>query len=189
MRPDGRPSGPNRPEAARVFFALWPDAEALDILDRAAIDGAARFGGRATKRETQHLTLAFLGDVILDRLPTLHEAAGRVACPAFRFSLDRLGFWRHNRILWAGSSHDERPLAGLVHGLVQEIRGVGGKVDGGSRPFVPHVTLVRNVRDNPQELPPLAAVAWECREFVLVRSRLSARGAAYETLGRWSLSP
>lgn len=187
MRPDGRPNGPNRPEAARVFFALWPDAVVLATLDQAAREGAARLGGRVTKPETQHLTLAFLGDVTLDSLPALHEAAGRVACPAFAFTLDRLGFWRHNRILWAGSSRNERALAGLVRDLVSEIQAVGGKVDGGSRPFVPHVTLVRNVRENPLELPALPAVGWECRDFVLVRSRLSARGAAYETLGRWPL--
>lgn len=187
MRPDGRPNGPNRPEAARVFFALWPTATVLDSLDRAARDGAARFGGRPTKPETQHLTLAFLGDVALDRLSALHAAAGRVNRPMFNFTLDRLGFWRHNRILWAGSSQNERSLTALVRDLVAEIQVAGGRVDGGSRPFTPHVTLVRNVRDNPLELPPLPAVGWECCDFVLVRSRLSAQGAAYEILGRWPL--
>jgi len=187
MRPDGRPNGPNRPEAARVFFALWPDSTTLDRLDRAAVDAAARFGGRASQRETQHLTLAFLGDVALDRLPALHEAAGRVVSPAFAFSLDRLGFWRHNRLLWAGCGRAEPALVSLVHCLVGELQALGAKVDGSGRPFVPHVTLVRNVRENPLELPALSAVRWQCRDFVLVRSRLSARGAAYETLGRWPL--
>jgi len=171
-----------------VFFALWPDEAALDVLDRVAREGASRFGGNATRRETQHLTLAFLGDVPLDRLPALNEAAGRVVAPAFAFTLDRLGYWRHNRILWAGCSGNEPALAGLVRRLVGELQAVGARVDGGSRPFVPHVTLVRKVRENPLALPDLPAVRWTCHEFVLLRSRLSAAGAAYETLGRWPLA-
>lgn len=169
-----------------MFFALWPDRTALAILDQAARDAAQRFGGRPTQPKTLHLTLAFIGDVALDRLPALHEAAGHVAWQPFAFTLDRLGFWGHNRILWAGSGRNEPALAGLVRSLVGELQGVGAKVDGGSRPFVPHVTLVRKVRENPMELPSLPAVRWECREFALVRSRLTAAGSGYETIGRWA---
>lgn len=188
MRPDGRPSGPRRPEQARVFFALWPDEPVRQALHRAAVDAAKRFGGRATRAETLHLTLAFIGDVALDRLPALHEAAAGVECEAFAMRIDRLGFWGHNRILWAGTSQPQRRLGELVGQLGARLQAIGhgGAADAG-RPFAPHVTLVRNVGDKRPELPALPQLEWACARFVLVRSRLSAAGSAYETLGQWPL--
>lgn len=188
MRPDGRPSGPERPEQARVFFALWPDEGVRAGLHRAALDGAKRFGGRATARESLHLTLAFIGDVPPDDLPRLHEAAAGVEGEPFRLTLDRLGFWGHNRILWAGSGDAVAGLTRLAHSLAERLQDAGyasGIKTG--RPFVPHITLVRNVSDRHPELPALTPMDWACDEFVLVRSRLSSRGAAYETIGHWPL--
>jgi RNA 2',3'-cyclic 3'-phosphodiesterase len=54
------------------------------------------------------------------------------------------------------------------------------------RPFVPHVTLVRNGRcDN---LPELAqSIPWDVREFVLVESILQPSGTRYRLLDRWPL--
>lgn len=188
MRPDGRPSGPRRPEQARVFFALWPDDNVRARLQRAAIDGARRFGGRAMQPETLHLTLAFIGDVDLDRLPALHAAAAEVSAGAFRLDLDRLGFWAHNRILWAGSSRPEPELSRLAGRLGESLLAAGWATDAaGGRPFAPHITLVRKLACKRPELPEFEAVAWDCQEFALVRSRLSSRGAAYETIGRWRL--
>lgn len=190
MRPDGRPSGPRRPETARVFFALWPDPPLVAALASAAADGARRWGGRVTAPETLHLTLEFIGEVALDRLAALRGAADAVAVAPFDLVLDRLGFWRHNRIFWAGGEANPG-LTALVRelGLHLAAAGFGGRNGGksGGRPFVPHLTLVRNVRTPPVELPPFGPVRWECQEFVLVRSRLSAAGSAYEVLGRWPL--
>lgn len=188
MRPDGRPSGPRRPEQARVFFALWPDDRVRAALDRAAQDAARLFGGRPTRPETLHLTLAFIGDVGLDRLPSLHEAASGLDCAAFGMTLDCLGFWGHNRILWAGSSQRNEGLSHLAHRLAENLQAAGWSTGMKSgRPFAPHVTLVRNVGAKRPELPTLEPAVWGCERFVLVRSRLSSRGAAYETLGHWPL--
>ena len=55
------------------------------------------------------------------------------------------------------------------------------------RPFAVHVTLLRKARD-PGELPPLPAVEWPVKEFVLVRSTLSAGGSSYEVLERFALA-
>jgi 2'-5' RNA ligase len=64
---------------ARVFFALWPSPEAARQLAAVAASFAAAAGGRATRLESLHLTLAFLGDVAVDRLPELERAARECA--------------------------------------------------------------------------------------------------------------
>lgn len=188
MRPDGRPSGPGRPEQPRVFFALWPDDRVRAALHQAALDGAKRFGGRAMRPDTLHLTLAFIGDIAFDRLQALHAAAAEVDCAAFAMTLDCLGFWAHNRILWAGGKRGCDGLSILANRLAESLHARGwptGLKSG--RPFAPHVTLVRNVVAKHPELPDLRPLDWKCERFVLMRSRLSSSGAAYEILGQWPL--
>lgn len=188
MRPDGRPNGPGRPEQARVFFALWPDDRVRTALHQAALDGAKRFGGRAMRPDTLHLTLAFIGDVALDRLPALHAAASEVDCAGFVMTLDCLGFWAHNRIMWAGGKQGCDGLTSLAARLAESLQ-AGGWPTGmkTGRPFAPHITLVRNVVARHPELPELHPLNWRCERFVLMRSHLSSHGAAYETLGQWPL--
>lgn len=189
MRADGRPSGPQQPEQARVFFALWPDQRVRAGLHQAAVECARRFGGRATQPETLHLTLAFIGDVPVENLGMLKDAAAGVEAEAFGLTLDQLGYWGHNRILWAGSQHSETGLSRLVHGLAGRLQAAGQPTGlEPRRPFAPHITLVRKVVDQRPQLPELPPLNWDCREFALMRSRLSAHGAAYEMLERWSLS-
>jgi 2'-5' RNA ligase len=47
------------------------------------------------------------------------------------------------------------------------------------------VTLIRKARS--AKLPPLPAVEWPVREFLLVRSALSSKGPTYEPLERFAL--
>lgn len=188
MEIERRERGP-RPETARVFFALWPDKEVRRALERPARDCARLLGGRAMRPDTLHLTLAFIGDVAVDRLPALQDAAAAVAGASFSFTLDRLGFWAHNRIVWAGSRQPAAGLAQLAGALGECLRQAGwpGEAKAG-QDFAPHVTLVRKVGEQRPQLPPLPPLAWHCRRFVLVRSRLSAAGADYETLAQWPLA-
>lgn len=64
----------------RLFFALWPSPAAAERLASAATDAAARLGGRPTRLETLHLTLAFLGEVaderVFDRFYRRHGEEG-----------------------------------------------------------------------------------------------------------------
>lgn len=173
----------DRPPAARVFFALWPDAAAASRLNSLAGEGARRFGGRKMRAETMHITLAFLGEVPLDRLPAAQAAADRVRVSPFCMRLDRLGFWRHNRIFWAGCSETQRELADLAGQLQSRLRDAGFALE--DRPFAPHVTLVRKVVGKPGAEPLSPAIEWTCREFLLVHSVPSAEGSAYQPLARW----
>jgi 2'-5' RNA ligase len=184
-------AGPDRQagKSARVFLALWPPADMAERLGGIARASAAAHGGRATRPETIHLTLAFVGDVVEASLPALIEAAAGVRGQPFDLCLDRLGFWTHNRLCWAGTSAPPAALAELAGGLRAALRGADFPVERERGAFVPHVTLVRKTTTAVPAQPIEPAVAWPCAAFVLVRSSLSARGAAYEELRRFPLAP
>lgn len=174
------------PEARRLFFALWPDAAGAEALDLAARAAQRACGGRPTGREDLHLTLTFLGDVDAGRLAAAGDAAAAVAAAPFDFSLDRLGCWKHNRILWAGCTETPPPLAALAQELAQHLRAAGFALE--TRDFAPHVTLLRKA-DCGRAPPPLAGpVAWTAREFVLAESRPTPAGGRYAAIGRWPLA-
>ena len=176
----------SRPSVARVFFALWPPAELAATLAGAARDFAHQAGGRPSRQDTLHLTLAFLGDVPISRLPELQAAAESVRGQAFALTLDHFGLWQHNRIFWAGCTTPP-PLAALVHELKTALAASGFSVADANRPFVPHMTLVRKVARLQTPVAQCAPQQWMCREFVLVRSRVAASGADYEVLTPFSL--
>lgn len=193
MSAEGRPEATDRPATARVFFALWPPAEVADRLAEIAGNAAASFGGRATRRDTIHLTLAFLGDVPESRLPELCALADSVRGPSFAMTLDRLGYWQHNRLLWAGCQASLVPLGELVSCLRNALVNSGFRVDAERQGFVPHVTLVRKIPASAglsenRQFPSFKALAWRADRFVLVRSRLSSSGSEYLILREFSLS-
>lgn len=86
----------------RLFFALWPDPATRDAL--AATAGSLRriCGGRAPPANNLHLTLAFLGDVPEVRVPELADLAATLVAEPLVLELDRIGYWRQQRLVWAG---------------------------------------------------------------------------------------
>jgi RNA 2',3'-cyclic 3'-phosphodiesterase len=176
-----------RPEQARVFFALWPPPESARQLADVADSFVTRAGGRATSQENIHVTLAFIGDVPVGRLADLERAAREVRGEAFALTLDRFGVWRHNRILWAGGSVLPPALAGLSAALGAALTAAGFAVADARRTFTPHVTLVRKVVVLDAELPECQPVAWNNRQFVLVRSTLSADASSYRSIAEFPL--
>lgn len=170
----------------RVFFAVWPDETAARALAAVGREAHRSCGGRPMRRDTLHLTLAFLGEQPEARIAearAVADAVAAVAAQPFTLAIDRLGYWQHNRILWAGG--DCLPLAALADVLGAGLRAAGFTLD--ERPFAAHATLLRNARC--PAVPALAApIAWRVAEFVLVESRLSAEGADYHVIGRWPLA-
>lgn len=190
MRPEGPGSASTRPATARVFFALWPTPELAAGLAALAGEAAGPLGGKPTRRETIHLTLAFVGEVPESRLPELAQRAAAIRRPGFELCLDRVGVWPRKHLMWAGCAAPAA-LLGLVEALRATLAEAGLPADGGRLDFTPHVTLLRKIPARP-ELPPPPAIApmrWPCRRFVLVRSQLSASGPDYQILAEFPLAP
>jgi RNA 2',3'-cyclic 3'-phosphodiesterase len=178
----------NEQPSRRVFFALWPDDEAMSHLSALAQDLTVRGGGRVMRPESLHLTLAFVGAVAADRVPLLEEIAGAVRAQCFELSLDRLGFWPQGGILWAGCRQPPAPLRRLAGELATNLRAAGFAIDARSgTDLVPHVTLARRARC--ASLPRLGTpITWQAGEFALVESQLHPSAASYKTLARFSLA-
>lgn len=169
----------------RVFFALWPDAPVRRALDQAGRAIQAHCGGRAMRPANIHLTLVFVGDVAPPRLPELCAAAAAVEGAAVAMTIDRAVFWPRQRIAWVGPARTPAALAALVAGLEERLAQGGFAFD--RRPYLPHVTLVRNARCRGE--PQLAApIEWRAAQFVLALSTRDAEGAAYDLVGRWPLA-
>jgi 2'-5' RNA ligase len=168
----------------RLFFALWPPAQTARVLADWAREVAGKSSGRATREETIHLTLAFLGEVPRERLPHAVHAATRVSADGFALAVDASAYWPHNRIVCAGPRDMPRELGALAAALRAALEENDIALE--RRAFAAHVTLVRRARD-PGALPPLPAIEWPVREFVLVRSQLSREGSRYEAMERFAL--
>ncbi len=172
------------PSAGRLFFALWLPPACANALHAMAGAVVGRSGGRLLREDKLHQKLAIHGDEAERRLPALTELAAGLVLPRVPVRLDRLGFWAHNHILFAGSSAPDPALAALADSLQETLKAAGFLAE--TRAFVPHVTMLRKLL-HPGKLPVLPAQEWEAEEFALVRSWRSDRGAAYETVARWPL--
>lgn len=150
---------------------------------------AEEFGGRPTQPETIHLTLAFLGETPVSRLPELRVLAQGIRAEAFVLSIDRLGSWQHNHLFWAGCSDVPEQLADLHGRLQAALSGAGFPGDPPGRRFTPHVTLLRKVPAgaSPDQLPVPERLSWSCERFVLVQSEPTSAEHRYRILGEYPL--
>jgi 2'-5' RNA ligase len=167
---------------ARLFLAIWPDAQAHAALARLAQDVALVAEGRPMTRDKIHLTLAFLGEVGDERRGAVEAVAGAVRAPRFTLVLDRVGSFRRSKVAWAGSSRDPAPLVELQRSLEQGLRDVGFALE--TRPFQAHVTLARKTA-KPLPAAAIEPIPWQCEAVALVVSNLGS--GTYSTLESWPL--
>ena len=172
------------PSRKRLFFALWPDEEVRRGL-RAVQSAMPRHGGRPVHVEDVHVTLVFLGDVELDRLPSLLDAAAGVRGSGFDLLVDRQGYWPRPRVAWCAPSQVPEPLVALVQALSRALAGCGFEPE--RRPYSPHITLYRNSAGVP-DAGLANPVRWPCRDFVLVESNPAREGPRYIVLAHWPLA-
>ena len=170
----------------RVFLALWPGDDVATRLSGLATAAHLACGGRQMRRDTLHLTLAFLGDVAESRLAALCAAMAAVQGEAFPLRIDRLGYWAHNHIVWGGCSSTPPQLARLAADVRDALVGAGF-AHAGEAAFVPHLTLFRKARPH-AALPDFAPIDWPVAGFALVASTLSSAGPAYVQLAAWPLA-
>jgi 2'-5' RNA ligase len=169
----------------RLFFALWPDEpvrQALSGWAQACREGSQ---GRLVRRENLHATLAFLGEVDRSRLPQLRSLAHALAAGRFELVLERIGYWPHNRIVYAAPAAMPVPLSALAAALALRLSRAGFRTE--ERPYFAHVTLLRAARRAPPGVRP-APLRWPVDSIALVESRRDAGDLVYRPLEHWTLT-
>jgi 2'-5' RNA ligase len=177
----GNPRGlkTGRAPTIRCFVALQPDEAARERLDQLAREQQAHFpAARRMRRENVHLTLAFIGALEAN---LAQQVAARLAAEPFApfdWTLNAIGAFAGARVLWAGGSDAQlEALAARARCLLDDLN-----VPFDRKPFVAHVTLLRNV---PREAARVAAhaieppILWHAGGPVLLESRADVQGLRY----------
>jgi 2'-5' RNA ligase len=180
----------------RLFVALrLPPAIRQRLL--ALQDAVA--GARWQDDEQLHLTIRYIGEVERPVAEDVAAALERLATPAIRLCLSRVGWFdgdggaRGGGALWAGVDPRE-PLAALHRKVDQACVRAGLAPE--RRSFVPHVTLARLPRRRTDAAAiarwlgrhaALASEPFDATHLVLYESHLGTGGATYEAITRWPL--
>ena len=168
----------------RTFIALDLPPDFADDAAALARRLSASMEGRFLKRDTYHLTLAFLGDVDEAQLAAATDALEAACAGASPVPLrsDGLGkFGRANdATLWLGVASTPQ-LERLARDVREGLTARGVAFD--PKPFKPHVTLARRVRIPRASLPPLTFPDDDqASTATLFKSTLGREGATYKAL-------
>jgi RNA 2',3'-cyclic 3'-phosphodiesterase len=176
-------------DTKRCFFALFPDAEAAKALSHLAEQLAHATVGRATPVERLHLTLAFLGDCSITEQKALALMAEKLVRQhhAFWLVADKLRLHERRGLAWLGVSLPAPALFELQQSLREMLRDACFELD--EKRFKPHITLVRDMRRDPEFFPDFIPSHWNCQSLCLVSSELTSSGPVYSVVGRWPLLP
>lgn len=149
-----------------------------------------------------HLTLQFLGDTPVEKLPAIQEALAVIArnAPPCTFTVEGLGCFpnpRRPRVVWVGVRESSGRLAALQDAIEEAMEHFGYAPEGHG--FTPHLTLGRVQRHSSNReaaqvgevvtaipVGQLAEVAAD--RFALIRSVLKPTGAEYSTLAEFLLT-
>ena len=179
------------PRRIRLFFALWPADDQRQALAALAAPAIAPIHGKPVQPSNYHLTLAFLGNVRGSGFPELIALGGSARQPAVELGFNRLAYWAKPRVVVALPARLPQTGQAIVDWLWSGLIPLGFKRE--ARPWQPHLTLVRHVRQPPPpsfgpELPAKAAAAaatgWG---LALVESSTHPEGARYRPLAQWPL--
>ncbi len=173
----------------RAFIAIHLPPEVQAALGQVAAalgEGLPRGAVRWVQPELMHLTLHFLGDTDVAKLPAISRAmdeavAGRAP---FTLTLDGIGCFpnpRRPRVVWAGLAGDSAQLLALKAALDEQLAALGWPPE--DKPFRAHLTLgrVKDERaaqglDLSAPLPPLAVPV---TAIYLMESQLRPNGPIY----------
>lgn len=159
----------------RLFFALWPDLDTRNAL--AALQHTV--SGRLIHREDLHLTLAFLGQQPESVLPVLKDVLAHLPRGEIAFTLDRVGYFARNRIVWAGA-HTTPPALLDLYARLKEGLAVHAVQWKDEREYKPHITLARDAAA-PLDLV-FTPIVWPVRQVALVQSQSNAEGSRYRVI-------
>ena len=185
----------------RIFCAIeLPDSVRAQLRDHvrrlreAVPDASASW----TRVENIHLTLKFFGNVNVDRIPGISEAAARTVkeFSAFAIGVGKTGVFPkpgRAQVLWIGVSDPSGKLVELQQRLENEFAKEGFEKEG--RAYRPHLTIARLRK--PEGARRLADTHLQTefepaeitlREVIVFRSELSSKGSKYTAVSRHGLN-
>ena len=193
------PRDPN-PTTTRTFIAIEMPVKVKDMIASHVerLKGLVPQGVKWVDPQTCHLTLAFLGNVPNDRLPTLFRIMDTVATDSspLRLRTGLLGTFpnpNRPRVIWLGLEGDTRLLAVTQRRLQDALEADGFPRE--RRVFKPHITLGRARGNGFIPLPEAIlndqakdALAFEVRDIVLMSSILTPSGPIHSPLHNALLS-
>jgi 2'-5' RNA ligase len=175
----------------RLFFALWPSDDQRAALIELTGPAIAPVAGKLVQPANLHVTLAFLGSVPAHGFPELVAVGSHAGHPAVELAFQRLEYWPKPRVVVALPARVPPAGRQIVERLWTELEALGYERE--HRPWQPHLSLVRHVRQAPRPgfgptLPATAATraaaGWQ---LALVESSTHPEGVRYRPLAEWPL--
>lgn len=168
----------------RLFFALWPTDEFREAIQASALASAQASGGRLIPPRNYHVTLLFLGDVPVENVVAVQQAAASLAGgPAFELNFDNIEAWGR-KILCLTTSTAPAAAIDLAARLRSSLNSHVRRQE--EHEFRPHITLARGLPRG-RRAQKIDTLCQEVRDFALVESVRDATGSQYSVLARWPL--
>ncbi len=190
------------PDQVRLFVACEVPDDVKQSIGGVIETLKSRSGSavRWIRPEGVHVTLKFLGEVPVKKLPGIKLAIQEavVGHSPFELEFSNIGTFGGReglRIMWVGIAGDVLRLEALVRAVNAALAVVGFEPE--RRPFRPHLTLGR-VRD---EIPTrqraqievdvgkldVPLTSWRTSQVSLMRSRITATNVTYEVIATFPL--
>ena len=190
------------PDQVRLFVACEVPDDVKQSIGGVIETLKSRSGSavRWIRPEGVHVTLKFLGEVPVKKLPRIKLAIQEavVGHAPFELEFSNIGTFGGReglRIMWVGIAGDVLRLEALVRAVNAALAVVGFEPE--RRPFRPHLTLGR-VRD---EIPTrqraqievdvgkldVPLTSWRTSQVSLMRSRITATNVTYEVIATFPL--
>jgi 2'-5' RNA ligase len=165
----------------RCFVAAWPDdATRVAVEQLIGQLGPDLPKARPMQPRNLHLTLAFIGNIDAPAASGVARACDALSIDSFDWSIDRLGWFPRARVMWAGGE-----VNAPLESAVDQVRAQLDELDVGydRKPFVPHVTLLRDVRHFNRSGPLQTALPWHTAHVTLYAAARDERGPLYRRVG------
>ena len=202
MKDEGRvPASPRLASSWRVFCAIEPSEEisALAFKHVRQLEKEFPHIQASWNREGKfHLTLKFFGNIPVERVTAVSQAASLAVEGKSEFQISVAGagaFPKHGppHVLWLGIDDLTGNLLRLQQELEEECSNLGFERE--ARPYHPHLTLARlRKRRGTRELGlshrrlGFADVPMTVSELLVVRSELDPTGSRYSEISKHRLS-
>ncbi len=175
-----------RPKLRRVFFALWPDESVRKQLNQAFQDSPyfSHTRGRRYKQHNLHITLHFLGNVTEDQLNCARQQAATIKATRFVLLMNHFGRFKRARVLWLAPANVPDQVTRLYTQLGEALTLCDFRIE--TRPYQPHVTLMRKFHDRVEENE-IEPIEWQVDRFALIESVPVEGGVEYQPLEFYNL--